>query len=94
MALLIARMMTGISMTPLWSNFNTTSFNDIDSLSQYVALISFVTDEGVIKGRSETIFDPYAQITYQEAVTMLVRALGYTDLSYPSASFRLPIRSV
>jgi hypothetical protein len=83
MALFIARMMTGDVDDTLWSNFNTTSFTDIDSLSQYVGAISFVTDEGVIKGRSETIFDPYAQITYQEAVTMLVRALGYTDLSYP-----------
>lgn len=83
MALFIARMMTGDVDDTLWSNFNTTSFTDIDSLSQYVGAISFVTDEGVIKGRSETVFDPYAQITYQEAVTMLVRALGYTDLSYP-----------
>ena len=83
MALFIARMMTGDVDDTLWSNFNTTSFTDIDSLSQYVGAISFVTDEGVIKGRSETIFDPYAQITYQEAVTMLVRALGYQNLSYP-----------
>ena len=83
MALFIARMMTGDVNDTLWSNINTTSFTDIGKLSQYVGAISFVTGEGVIKGRSETIFDPYAQITYQEAVTMLVRALGYQNLSYP-----------
>ena len=83
MALFIARMMTGDVNDTLWSNINTTSFTDIGNLSQYVGAISFVTSEGVIKGRSETVFDPYAQITYQEAVTMLVRALGYTNLSYP-----------
>ncbi|MFY9381726.1 MAG: S-layer homology domain-containing protein, partial [Eubacteriales bacterium] len=83
MALFIARMMTGDVNDTLWSNINTTSFTDIGKLSQYVGAISFVTGEGVIKGRSETIFDPYAQITYQDAVTMLVRALGYQNLSYP-----------
>lgn len=44
--------------------------------SGYIAVASQL---GVINGRGNGIFDPTATVTYSEAVTMLLRAIGYTD---------------
>lgn len=41
--------------------------------------ITYANSIGVISGRSATIFDPDTTVSYDEAVTMLVKALGYTD---------------
>ena len=41
--------------------------------------IAYANTLGIISGRSETVFDPDATVTYDEATTMLVKALGYTD---------------
>jgi hypothetical protein len=42
----------------------------------YIALAS---DLKIINGRGNGVFDPDAAVTYQEAATMVLRALGYTD---------------
>ena len=44
----------------------------------YIALAS---DLGIVQGRGNGVFDPDATVTYQEAAVMMLRALGYTDLS-------------
>ncbi|WP_130862876.1 S-layer homology domain-containing protein [Bacilliculturomica massiliensis] len=41
--------------------------------------IAYANTLGIISGRSETVFDPDATVTYDEATTMLIKALGYTD---------------
>ncbi len=63
---------------------NTTTFTDLKD-STYFGYISWANATGVIKGKSETVFDPEAGITLQDAYTMVVRALGYDDgsLQYP-----------
>ena len=53
------------------------------------AYIAYANSLGIIKGRTASIFDPDATVSYDEALTMLVRALGYNDDSltgtYPAA---------
>ena len=65
---------------------NQTSFTDLRD-STYFAYVSWANSTGVIKGRSETEFDPLGSITLQDAYTMIIRALGYeqgdTALEYP-----------
>lgn len=41
--------------------------------------IAYANTLGIISGRTATAFDPDATVTYDEATTMLVKALGYTD---------------
>ena len=57
-------------------------FDDVISLRSYylIRAINSMYVNGVINGKSETTFDPYGQITRQEAATILYRlcnALGY-----------------
>lgn len=64
---------------------NTTTFQDLEDDTFY-AMISWASQSGIIKGRSETEFDPYGGILLQDCYVMLVRALGYEKdgaLSYP-----------
>lgn len=41
--------------------------------------IAYANSLGIISGRTATAFDPDATVTYDEAATMLVKALGYED---------------
>ncbi len=43
--------------------------------------IALASDLGIINGRGNGIFDPDAAVTYQEAAVMMLRALGYSNLS-------------
>ncbi len=64
---------------------NTTLFTDLDDPTFY-AMISWANENGIIKGRSTTEFDPKGSITLQDCYTMVVRALEYekeNSLSYP-----------
>lgn len=64
---------------------NETTFADLDDATFYY-MISWANQTGIIKGRSETSFDPKGNITLQDAYTMLVRALEYEKdetLPYP-----------
>lgn len=45
--------------------------------------IDYCFENYIIDGRGEGIFDPTAEVTLQEAIKMLVSALGYTGLQYP-----------
>lgn len=64
---------------------NSTTFTDLDD-PFYYHTISWANDKNIIKGRSETSFDPKGSIILQDAYTMLVRALDHEKtglLSYP-----------
>ena len=82
MTLFIARIMTGNEINGFDKTTNDTRFTDITDPT-YFKSISYCYENGIIKGRSETIFDPTGNVTVQEAVTMAVRALGYSDLTFP-----------
>jgi hypothetical protein len=55
----------------------TTKFTDVPATHWASGYINVASDMGIIKGRGNGIFDPGAQVTYAEAITMIVRALGY-----------------
>lgn len=64
---------------------NMTSFTDLKD-STFYYMISWASENGIIKGRSDTVFDPSGNIILQDCYVMLVRALGYEKdetLSYP-----------
>lgn len=64
---------------------NITTFTDLND-STFYTMISWANTMGIIKGVSQTEFNPNGSITLQDALTMLVRALdGEKDgmLSYP-----------
>jgi hypothetical protein len=55
----------------------TTKFSDVPATHWASGYINVATDIGVIKGRPDGTFGPEDQVTYAEAITMIVRALGY-----------------
>jgi hypothetical protein len=55
-----------------------TKFADVtDAYSWAWGYINVAVEQGVIKGYSETAFGPGDPVTYEQAITMIVRALGY-----------------
>lgn len=53
------------------------SFEDVPKWA--LPYVAFMSSEGVINGRSDVRFDPFASVTMQEFYTMLLRMLGYSD---------------
>lgn len=43
----------------------------------FAGYVNVATGEGIVKGYADKTFKPNAQVSYAEAVTMLIRALGY-----------------
>ncbi|MBO5382967.1 MAG: S-layer homology domain-containing protein [Ruminococcus sp.] len=65
---------------------NSSTFTDLSDPTYY-GYISWAAQTGVIKGKSDTEFDPEGYITLQDAYTMILRALEYDEekleLVYP-----------
>ena len=64
---------------------NITTFTDLKDPTFYY-MISWASKNNIIKGRSETVFDPSGDIILQDCYVMLARALGYEKdetLNYP-----------
>lgn len=64
---------------------NLTKFTDLEDDTFYY-MISWADAKGIIKGRSETEFDPWGDITLQDCYVMITRMLGYEKdgaLTYP-----------
>ena len=93
MALFVARISTGWIDDYVWDyNYewedgpkNDSKFDDLagTAAEHYYGAISYAQQKGIIEGYSATKFGPTDQITYRDALTMVVRTLGYTGLSYP-----------
>ncbi|MBQ7399066.1 MAG: S-layer homology domain-containing protein [Clostridia bacterium] len=60
---------------------NTTPFTDLED-STYFSYVSWANGMGIIKGTSQTTFNPKGGITLQDAYTMVIRALGHEDENY------------
>ena len=73
MALLLFRLMIANDNA---GPVNSTAFTDLYD-DTYSGAISWANASGFILGTSETTFEPTAGITLQDAMTMLVRALGH-----------------
>lgn len=54
-------------------------YSDVDTLHWAVREIKLAGDEGIINGFEDKTFRPEGNVTYNQAVAMLVRALGYGD---------------
>ncbi len=70
---------------------NTSSFTDLKEPIFY-GMIAWANDKGIIKGVSETEFNPTGGITLQDCYAMVLRALGYEegeDLTYPDGYISL-----
>jgi len=83
MALLLFRLMLGRGNAGI---VNTTDFEDLYD-ETYHGAISWASSAGYIIGTSPTTFEPLKGITLQDAMTMIVRALGQSnqnmDKGYP-----------
>jgi len=59
------------------ASMGSTNFNDVASNHWASGYINIASGLKVINGRGDGVFDPEAPVKYEEAVTMIVRALGY-----------------
>jgi len=59
------------------SSAGNTKFKDVDATHWASGYINLAATKGIIKGYPDGTFKPEANVTYAEAVTMLVRVLGY-----------------
>ncbi|MDX9917714.1 MAG: S-layer homology domain-containing protein [Gudongella sp.] len=68
-----------------------TGFGDVPEAHWAAKFIKAATQAGLIKGRGlingVNTFDPEANISYQEAVTLVVRALGYESLAESNGGY-------
>ena len=87
MALFMGRILTGWTDDSTWEDgtLNSSEFTDLagTAADKYYGAISYVNQKGVIEGYGNGKFGPTDGITYQDALTMAVRALGYNGLAYP-----------
>ena len=85
MALLISKLRTGNTETAVWAaSDDEIVFTDIVNERHYPASIAYAHSNGIIIGQAEGIFNPDANITVQDGLTMCVRALGYPRSGYDS----------
>ncbi len=56
-----------------------TVFEDVTEAYWASGYINAAYQMGIVNGKSETAFDPEANVTYEEAVKMLVCAVGYSQ---------------
>ncbi len=87
MALFVGRISTGWVDDSKWEDGpeNWSEFTDISegAVADYWGALSYANQKGIIEGYGNGKFGPYDGITYQNALTMVVRTLGYTGLDWP-----------
>src|SRR5690606_6174577 len=69
----------------LESDIHTENFEDVSDLAWYQSVVASATANGIINGRTSTIFDPNAKITREEMATITANALK-SVLGYSAAS--------
>lgn len=69
------------------SSANVRYYEDVSANAYSLGYINVVTNEGLFSGRSETMFDPTAPITYAELSKLLVMATGYHTLGERKGGF-------
>src|SRR5574344_2872763 len=57
----------------------TVTYKDVPESNKYYKYIMALTDAGVVKGIGNGRFQPNAIISRAEAITMIIRALGFED---------------
>ena len=92
MALLVTKLITGQIDASVWvtppANANFT-FKDIKNAAHYGGSIAYAASNGIIIGHNAETFAPEDGIILQDAVTMVIRAMGYSraqyDYGYPNS---------
>lgn len=64
-----------------------TVFIDVPGDYKYAEAINYVFQNGIVNGVTETEFDPSAYITYQDALTIILRTLGYKDIAEAAGGY-------
>jgi len=93
MALFVSRVSTGWTDDSKWAvadqwydrDHDTSGFDDLEGTPavNYLGALSYASQKGIILGYGNKKFGPTDGITYQDALTMIVRTLGYYNLSWP-----------
>jgi len=87
MALFAARLATGWVEDDKWEDgpLNSSEFTDLEgtAAADYYGAISYVNQMGIIEGYGDGTYGPMKGITYQDALTIVVRTLGYQNLDWP-----------
>lgn len=87
MALFAARLSTGWVEDDKWEDGpqNSSEFTDLAGTyaENVYGAISYVNQMGIIEGYGDGTFGPTKGITYQDALTIAARTLGYKNLEYP-----------
>ncbi|MEA4832583.1 MAG: S-layer homology domain-containing protein [Oscillospiraceae bacterium] len=83
MAAFIFRLITTYVDKDLQGGTNATTFTDLTENEWYINYINWCVNKGIINGRDANSFDPDANVSYDEAIKMVVASLGYTGLVYP-----------
>lgn len=83
MALFVARLITAETEDSYWATTqNDSGFTDVAEFNgksdAVLGAISFASQKGIVNGIGGGLFDPEGGIEYRQAITMIVRALGYT----------------
>ncbi|MFD2368404.1 S-layer homology domain-containing protein [Brevibacillus sp. GCM10020057] len=66
----------GLEQGAKLAQFNST-YTDVKSTDWFAGFVNVASGEEIVKGFPDKSFKPQNQVTYAEAVTMIVRALGY-----------------
>lgn len=71
-----------------------TGFSDVPSDSEYAEAIKFLSENGIMNGVGDGEFEPYEYIKNIDAITVLVRALGYANIAeleggYPNGYLKM-----
>jgi hypothetical protein len=82
MALFVSRFITGELDDKYWEYTDEdkdSGFTDIGKLEAYqIGAVTFASQKGIVVGVGENKFAPNDNVQYRDAITMIVRALGYT----------------
>ncbi|MBQ5887095.1 MAG: S-layer homology domain-containing protein [Clostridia bacterium] len=87
MALFTARMVTGRVDKAYWeTDANDSDFTDLEALNaEALGGVCYAAQQGIVNGIGGNEFAPFDNVTYRDAIVMIVRALGfnYPDSGYP-----------
>ncbi len=86
MALFTARMVTGRTDAAYWeTDANDSGFTDIDELNaEALGGVCYAAQQGIVNGIGGSEFAPLDNVTYRDAIVMIVRALGF---NYPASGY-------
>lgn len=62
-----------------YASATTSKFTDMGAASWAIPYVEYASNLNIVNGVGNSKFNPNGNVTYEQAATMIVRALGYTD---------------